>query len=115
MRNLVILAAVIVAGGLWSLFAADSVIPRMERVEPGIAQAGDTLKVTGENLDRANVKALYLTDGKKDTQVIIIEESASHILFQVPTGTVAGRLALMVLTAGETPKLIEEPVKVTIQ
>ena len=62
-----------------------------------------------------NVAALYLTDGKNDIKVTIIEETANTILFKVPAKVETGRLALMVLTTGQNPKLIEEPVKVTIE
>jgi hypothetical protein len=34
---------------------------------------------------------------------------------KVPTAAKPGRLALMVLTKGKEPKLIEQPVKVTIE
>lgn len=94
---------------------ADSAMPRMQTVEPLTAQVGDVVKVLGENLDRANVAALYLTDGKHDIKVTIVEETASYIVFRVPPDAATGRLALMVLTTGKSPRLIEEPVKLTIQ
>jgi len=34
---------------------------------------------------------------------------------KIPATTKPGRLALMVLTTGKVPKLIEQPVKVTIE
>ena len=97
-----------------SLFA-DSSTPLMRRVEPGVAQAGDVVKVTGDNLGRANVAALYLTDGKNDTKVVIVEETTNSIVFKIPAETEQGRLTLMILTTGDSPKLLEEPVKITIQ
>ena len=115
MRNIMILLVLIAAFGLPMLLLADSPMPMMRVVEPVIAQAGDVLTVTGENLGQASVAALYLTDGKKDTKVTIIKESSTSIVFKVPAGVQAGRRALMVLTTGPNPKLIEEPVRVTIQ
>ena len=38
----------------------------MTAVEPGNAKVGDMLTVTGENLDKASVSEIYLTDGSKD-------------------------------------------------
>jgi hypothetical protein len=87
----------------------------MQAVQPDVAQAGDVVKVTGENLGQSNVKELYLTDGKIDTKVTIVEETNTYIVFKVPADVSVGRRALMVLTTGNSPKLIEEPVKVTIQ
>jgi hypothetical protein len=90
-------------------------MPHMVSVSAAKAKAGDVLTVTGENLDKTNVAALYLTDGKVDAKVVIIEENGRAIKFRVPTEAKSGRLALMVLTTGDKPKLIEEPVKVLVE
>jgi hypothetical protein len=116
MRKLLVLTALLAAFVLPAfLLAADSLTPHMRLVEPVTAQAGDTVKVMGENLGPASVAALYLTDGKNDIKVAITEETATSIAFKVPTEVNSGRLALMVLTTGESPKLLVEPVKVTIE
>lgn len=90
-------------------------MPRMTGVEPGNGKAGDVLTASGENLDKAQVAELYLTDGKKDTKVAMTEQTATSIKFKIPAGATAGRFSLMVLTAGKEPKLIEEPVRVTVE
>jgi len=61
------------------------------------------------------VVELYLTDGKKDTKVRMTEQGPTVIKFKVPDKVTTGRFALMVLTGGKDTKLIEQPVKVTIQ
>jgi hypothetical protein len=114
MRKFVLLLALVMFLGVPLCLAADT-MPQMRVVEPTVAEHGDLVKVTGENLDRANVAALYLTDGKNDTRVVVVEQSPTEIVFKVPTDVACGRRALMVLTTGSTPKLIEEPVKVTIE
>ena len=96
-------------------FAFGQAMPRLESVEPQSAKSGDVLVVTGENLAKDSVTKLYLTDGTNDTQVEITEQSATSIKFKVPAKVKAGRLALMVLTGGKDQKLIEQPVKVTIE
>ena len=73
------------------------------------------LTVTGEKLDQNNVVEVYLTDGKNDFKVAIVEQTATTIRFRIPVEAKAGRFALMVLTTGKDPKLIEEPVKVTVE
>jgi hypothetical protein len=94
---------------------AQQAMPRMTGVEPDSAKAGDVLTVSGEHLGKGEVVELYLTDGKKDTKVQMTEQGSTAIKFKVPDKAAAGRFALMVLTGGKEPKLIEQPVKVTIE
>jgi hypothetical protein len=94
---------------------AQSAMPQMKTVEPGNGKAGDVLTVTGENLDEANVAKVYLTDGKTDIEVAVEGQEATTLKFKIPASAKPGRLALMILTKGKEPKLIEQPVKVTIE
>lgn len=84
-------------------------------VEPGAGKAGEVLTVQGSNLDRDSVAGLYLTDGVNDIKVTIVEQNATTIRFKIPAEAKPGRFALMVLTPGKSPKLIEEPVKITVE
>jgi hypothetical protein len=88
-------------------------MPRMVSVEPPNGKVGDVVAVNGENLQKDAVAKLYLTNGKDDLEVVITEQSTSSIKFKIPAKA-TGRMALMVLTAGKDAKLIEQPVKVTI-
>ena len=88
-------------------------MPRMVSVDPGNGKVGDVVVVTGENLQKAAVAKLYLTDGTKDFEVVISEQTETAIKFKIPAKA-TGRLALMVLTAGKDAKLIEQPVKISI-
>lgn len=89
---------------------------RISTVEPQSAKAGDVCTAAGENLDKEHVKELYLTDGKNDFKVEIVEQTAAALKFKVPaTAAAKGRLALMITTAGKAPQMIEQPVKVTIE
>ena len=78
-----------------------------------LERTGDVLAVAGENLQKEAVAKVYLTDGKTDIEVTITEQTEKEIKFKIPAKA-AGRLALMVLTAGKDAKLIEQPVKVQI-
>jgi IPT/TIG domain len=89
-------------------------MPRMVSAEPQNGKVGDVIVVTGENLDKATVAKVYLTDGTHDTQVEVTEQSGTTIKFKIPTKA-TGRLAIMVLTAGKDAKLIEQPVKVSVE
>ena len=88
-------------------------MPRMLSAEPPNGKIGDIIAVAGENLQKDSVAKLYLTDGKDDLAVDITEQTATTIKFKIPDKA-KGRMALMVLTAGKDAKLIEQPVKVTI-
>jgi hypothetical protein len=87
----------------------------MSSVEPNSGKAGDVLEIRGANLGADHVAALYLTDGKVDLKVPVIEQTATSIRFRIPPDVKPGRLALMVLTREASPKLIEEPVKITVE
>ena len=93
---------------------AQQAMPRMSTVEPDSGKAGDVVTVGGENLQKDTVAKVYLTDGKNDTEVQIVEQAATAIKFKIPA-KVNGRLALMILTAGKDPKLMEQPVKLQIE
>ena len=103
-----LLAAALVA-------AAQQPMPRMTSVDPPNGKSGAILTVAGENLEKDHVAKVFLTDGKNDTPVEITEQTATAIKFKIPEKVTAGRFALMLLTAGKEPKLIEQPVKVTVE
>lgn len=92
---------------------AQQVLPRMTSVDPGTAKIGEVVVAVGENLEKANVSKVYLTDGKNDLIVAVLEQTATSIKFKIPAKA-TGRMAVMVLTTGKEPQLIEQPVKVLI-
>ena len=90
-------------------------MPRMTTVDPGAGKTGDVITVAGENLEKAQVAKVYLTDGKNDVVVEVTEQAPTTIKFKIPTKALPGRFALMLLTTGKEPKLIEQPVKLTVE
>lgn len=88
-------------------------LPRCSAIDPDTAKAGDTVGVTCQNADKTNVAEVYLTDGKNDTKVAVMEQSADKIRFQVPTMK-PGRYHLMFLTANKA-SMVEQPVVLTVQ
>jgi hypothetical protein len=106
---------------LLTLFAAaataqsQSELPTINSVEPLNPKVGDEVTAKGENLGSSIVAALFLTDGKTDIKVAILEQTATSIRFRIPPQARSGRFALMVLTKGSDPKLVELPVKITVE
>jgi len=90
-------------------------LPRLTTVDPGNGKAGDEITVTGENLQKANVAKMYLTDEKTDFPLDITSQTATTIKCKIPAKMVSGRFALELLTTGAQPKLIEQPVKFTVE
>ena len=90
-------------------------MPRMTGVDPGNGKSGDEITIAGENLEKANVAKVYLTDGKNDMILEITEQTATSIKIKLPAKLPAGRFALELLTTGKEPKLVEQPVKFTVE
>ena len=88
---------------------------RLNAVEPDSGKAGDVIGVTGEQIDATKVDELYLTDGKTDIKVQIVSQDATTIKFKIPAKVKAGRYSLMLKTKGADPKLLEQPVKFTVE
>ena len=111
MKLSLIVTAMLVTG----ILALGQAMPRMTTCEPGSGKVADVLTVSGENLGKAAVAQLFLTDGKTDIQVEIVDQADAAIKFKVPEKASGARWSLMLLTAGKEPKLIEQPVKVTVE
>lgn len=91
-------------------------LPRMLSVDPTSGKKGDLVAVTGENLDKAKVDKVFLTDGKNDVAVEVTEQTDKSIKFKIPDKAETGsRLAIMILTTGKDARYIEQPVKIMIE
>jgi hypothetical protein len=96
--------------GALSAFQA---LPKCSAVDPDSAKTGDMVNVTCENVDKTTVADLYLTDGKEDTKVAMMEHTADKIKFQVPR-IKPGRYHLAFLSANKA-SMIEQPVVLTVE
>ncbi len=109
----IVVAWIVLSFAGLTLLAQD--MPRLSTVTPDTGKAGTEFTAEGENLTKASVAELYLTDGKLDMKVVVVEQTATSIKFKAPANVKPGRFNLMVLTVGASPKLLEQPVKVTIE
>ncbi len=96
----------------WALSAFQG-LPRCTAVDPDTAKTGDTVNATCENVNKSTVADLYLTDGKDDTKVAVMEHTADKIKFQVPR-IKPGRYHIAFLTANKA-SMIEQPVALTVE
>jgi hypothetical protein len=100
---------------LTSAILAQSGSPRVETAEPDTGKPGAVLAINGDNLEKAGVTDVFLTDGKNDIKVAVTEQSAKVIKFKIPDAVKPGRYSIMLLTGGKEPKYLEQPVKVTVE
>lgn len=90
-------------------------MPFITSVEPASGKADDVITVQGVNLNQNSLAALYLTDGTLDIKVVILDQADTTLRFKIPHDIKPGRFALMILTKATPAKLIEEPVKITVE
>jgi hypothetical protein len=85
----------------------------LREVTPPEGKAGDILTGYGDNLNASRVKELWLTDGKTDYQVEILEQAGHTILFRLPDGVPVGRWRLMLKS--DEDLLLEQPAHVKVR
>lgn len=95
------------------VLGAFQAFPRCTALDPDTAKAGSGVSVKGENLGKAAVSELYLTDGSKDTKAAITEQTETEIKFTVPE-IKPGRYHLALLTANRA-SMIDQPVVLTVE
>ena len=96
------------SGALWA-----QSYPRCTAVDPDTAKTGDTVNITCENVNKTTVADLYLTDGKDDTKIAVMERNEGKIKFQVPR-LKPGRYHVAFLTANKA-SMVEQPVVLTVE
>lgn len=111
---LVLLALLLCAAAVCGALPQTTASPRMTEVTPDTGKAGTEFTASGENLTKADVAEVYLTDGKNDMKCEVINQQATQIKLRAPANIKPGRFSLMILTADRT-RFLEQPVKVTIE
>jgi hypothetical protein len=87
--------------------------PRCTAVDPDTAKTGDTVNATCENVDKSIAGNVYLTDGKDDTKVAVMDHTAEKITFQVPR-IKPGRYHIAFMSANKA-SIVEQPVVLTVE
>jgi hypothetical protein len=87
--------------------------PRCTALDPDTAKTGDTVNATCENVDKSSVANLYLTDGKDDTKIAVMANTAEKITFQVPR-VKPGRYHIAFMSANKS-SIVEQPIVLTVE
>ena len=85
--------------------------PNVTAVDPSSGKVNDTVTVTGNNLGKAAVSSVYLSDDKSDFKAAIVDQGDDKITMKIPQ-VKAGSYNIS-LQVGD--KLFIKPVKFTVQ
>lgn len=107
-------ASLLIALALSPALVSFEGFPKVTTVEPDSGKVGDIVSANGENLGKASIGEVYLTDGSHDMKVQIAQQTETQIKFKVPEKVKAGRYHILVLTA-DKKSLIEQPVVFTVE
>ena len=104
--RLVFLAAAVMLAPL--IFAQST--PQVAGVEPSSGKVNDSITLTGQNLGKESVSAVYLSDDKNDFKAAVVEQSAEKIVVKVPQ-VKSGRYNISIQVGD---KLFIKPVRFTV-
>ena len=88
-------------------------LPVMKTVTPELAKVGQSVTITGKNLGK-RVAAIYLTDGKQDWQLTLVEQTETKIVAKIPGGIPNRQLRLMARTPDNPSVLVEQPLLIEV-
>jgi hypothetical protein len=57
---------------------------RVTGVDPATGKANDTVTIAGENLSKAKVSAIFLSDEKDDHKATVVSQETDKIVIKVP-------------------------------
>ncbi len=63
---------------------AQQATPHIASVDPDSGKANDTITITGENLEKSHVSAVFLSDDKDDHKATVVSQAADKIVIKVP-------------------------------
>jgi hypothetical protein len=59
-------------------------VPKVTAVDPGTGKVNDSVTLTGENLGKATVSGVFLSDDKDDYKATLVEQETGKIVLKVP-------------------------------
>jgi hypothetical protein len=79
-KRFILMAAAVFLAPL--IFAQNA--PQITGVEPASGKVNDTVTISGQNLGKDAVSAVYLSDDKNDYKATVVEQSPAKIVMKVP-------------------------------
>jgi hypothetical protein len=67
-----------------SAIRAQATSPHISSVTPDTGKANDSITITGENLGKDKVAAVFLSDAKLDHKAIVLDQEPTKIVIKVP-------------------------------
>jgi hypothetical protein len=58
--------------------------PSVASVDPDSGKVNDTITITGTNLEKSKVSAVFLSDDKDDHKATVVSQAADKIVIKVP-------------------------------
>jgi len=88
--------------------------PRVLSIEPASGQPGTVVTATGTALGRSQVAEVFLSDRRFDLRAEVLRQSENLIEFRIPEFVHPGRQRLLLLSAGDSPALLEQCVALDV-
>jgi len=85
--------------------------PHITGIDPTSGKVGDQITVTGENLGKDRVVAVFLSDAKTDYKAAVVEQSPEKIVMKVPQVS-AGDYNVSIQVGNQ---ILIEPYRFTVQ
>jgi IPT/TIG domain len=83
-----------------AVLRAQSVSPHITAITPGTGKAEDTITITGQNLGKDKVVAVFLSDAKLDHKAVVVDQEPTKIVIKVPDNLKAGDYNISVQEGG---------------
>lgn len=85
--------------------------PKITTVVPATGKVNDSVTLTGENLGKDTVSAVFLSDDKDDYKATVVEQGSAKIILKVPQVKSGGYN----ISIQEGDKILILPVRFTVQ
>ncbi len=94
-----------------SPYALAQSAPKITAVDPAMGKVDDSVTLTGENLGKDSVSAVFLSDDKDDYKATLVQQDAAKIILKVPQVKTGGYN----ISIQEGDKIFILPLRFTVQ
>ncbi len=79
---------------------AQSASPHITAITPNTGKADDTITISGQNLGKDQIAAVFLSDAKLDHKAVVVDQEATKIVIKVPDDLKPGDYNISVQEGG---------------